>query len=73
MIASWRASLFEIIERFMRAREVPLSIIDLPQQRSADDLTLAEAREQYFRESSLGDGGYNDRWVKLKFGTNIVG
>ena len=35
----------------------------------SDDLTLREARAQYFANSGFApDGGYNDRWVVLKAG-----
>ncbi|HEV7859699.1 MAG TPA: Coq4 family protein [Pyrinomonadaceae bacterium] len=33
------------------------------------EMTLREARVQYFAENDFGaDGGYGDRWVKIKFG-----
>ena len=32
------------------------------------DLSIQEARARYFALNSLGDGGYQDRWVKLKLG-----
>jgi hypothetical protein len=33
------------------------------------DLTLREARTQYFALNNFGDdGGYGDKWVKIKFG-----
>lgn len=30
--------------------------------------TVAEARQRYFEQAGLGDGGYDARWVKLKAG-----
>jgi hypothetical protein len=32
------------------------------------ELSLREGREQYFRHAGFGDGGYSDRWVRLKAG-----
>lgn len=32
------------------------------------DLSVQEARARYFAVNGLGDGGYQDRWVKLKLG-----
>jgi hypothetical protein len=32
------------------------------------DLTVREAREQYFRENGLSEAGYVARWVKLQVG-----
>ncbi len=34
----------------------------------ADSLTLRDGRAQYFADNGFGDGGYNDRWVKLQAG-----
>jgi hypothetical protein len=34
----------------------------------AGDLSIGEARARYFAVNGLGDGGYQDRWVKLKLG-----
>ena len=34
----------------------------------SEALTLGQARQEYFDRSGLGDGGYNDRWVKFKMG-----
>jgi hypothetical protein len=36
--------------------------------RYGDDLTLRDARQQYFERSGFGDGGYGSRWVKLQVG-----
>jgi hypothetical protein len=36
--------------------------------RYGDDLTLRDARQQYFERSGFGDGGYASRWVKLQVG-----
>jgi hypothetical protein len=36
--------------------------------RYGNDLTLGEARQQYFERSGFGDGGYTSRWVRLKAG-----
>jgi hypothetical protein len=33
-----------------------------------DELTLAQARRLYFDANGFGDGGYEDRWVKLAAG-----
>ena len=33
-----------------------------------DALSLREARRRYFDENGFGDGGYEDRWVKLMAG-----
>jgi hypothetical protein len=33
-----------------------------------DALTLRQARQQYFDDNGLGDGGYTARWVKFKMG-----
>jgi len=30
--------------------------------------TVREARDRFFRDNGFGDGGYEDRWVKLKLG-----
>jgi hypothetical protein len=35
-------------------------------------LTLRAAREEYFDRSGFSEGGYTDRWVKLKVGPVIV-
>ena len=36
---------------------------------SADEITVREARAQYFSDNGFGDdGGYNARWVYLDFG-----
>jgi hypothetical protein len=32
------------------------------------NLTVKEARRKYFALFGLGEGGYTDRWVKIKFG-----
>src|SRR5713101_6530712 len=34
----------------------------------APDLSLREGREQYFRHAGFDDGGYSERWVRLKAG-----
>jgi hypothetical protein len=34
-----------------------------------NDLSLGEARQQYFERSDFRDGGYTSRWVRLKTGT----
>jgi hypothetical protein len=39
----------------------------------ANDLTLREARAQYFDRSQLGDGGYAERWVVLRIGSLPIG
>jgi hypothetical protein len=31
-------------------------------------LSLREARRRYFAENGLGEGGYEDKWVRLAFG-----
>jgi hypothetical protein len=36
--------------------------------RYANELTLRDARQQYFERNGFGDGGYASRWVKLKAG-----
>jgi len=36
--------------------------------RHPSDLSVREARAQYFAANDLGDGGYQDRWVKFKIG-----
>jgi hypothetical protein len=33
-----------------------------------NDLTLGEARREYFERSGFGNGGYTNRWVRLKAG-----
>jgi hypothetical protein len=33
-----------------------------------DTLTLRDARQRYFGDNGFGDGGYEERWVKLKAG-----
>ncbi len=35
--------------------------------------TLRDTRQEYFQRGGLGDGGYNDRWVKLKAGPLTFG
>jgi len=34
----------------------------------APHLTLRDARQRYFEHAGFGDGGYNDKWVRLKAG-----
>lgn len=36
--------------------------------RSEDQISLREARDRYFAANGLGDGGYQDDWVKLQAG-----
>ncbi|HEY2774345.1 MAG TPA: hypothetical protein VGK20_09890 [Candidatus Binatia bacterium] len=36
--------------------------------RYADDLTLRLARRQYFDANGFGEGGYDEKWVKVKIG-----
>jgi hypothetical protein len=36
--------------------------------RYEDTLTLRQARERYFKDNGFGNGGYEDRWVKLQAG-----
>ena len=33
-----------------------------------DAMTIRDARQQYFDQHGLGDGGYDDKWVALKVG-----
>ncbi len=35
-------------------------------------LTLREARQRYFERNDLADGGYTDRWVRLKVGPLFI-
>jgi hypothetical protein len=39
---------------------------------SADDLILRDALQLYFAQYHFKDGGYNDRWFKIKLGPVLI-
>jgi hypothetical protein len=42
--------------------------VNFPMTRYDADTSIIEARAQYFTENGFGEGGYTERWVKLKAG-----